>query len=533
MEIRFFTLSQVTDRISQIFAPISTKEFWVKAEMSNSRLRGGHLYLDLVETDSYNNQIAKISCTIWASKLSVIKQRFETSGLEFNPENGLQIGLLCSINYHKLYGISLQAKDADPSVTMGMMELEKQRIINSLNKEQLFELNKNVYLPPLPNKIGLITGDKSAALADFTQTIANSPFGITIYFADSHMQGKQAESSILKALMLFDNSFIDLVVIIRGGGSKSDLYSLDNEKIARRIASMKKPVWTGIGHEIDISVLDYVSNKYFKTPTAVAEEIVNSYKIFSAKLHDARYTFQTVWNKMLTKEKEFIDREVIGIKQGTRKLFEINYSSLKANRHSLSNKVNSRIGAENKNLFRLISQLSSSANQLTFNLKSDNLLYANKIISCSKNFLSLKNNLLIYNKSRFSLSRYLSLINHNKDRVRNYYSWLNGRSQKNINSSKKSLNIILNRFTPKLFLKPLFNQMDILAKQNQLLNSYNPHNLLKKGYSIITDTEGKIIKSFNQIHVGDIFIAELNDGNLKSKVINKENKIHGGKANDV
>ena len=95
------------------------------------------------------------------------------------------------------------------------------------------------------------------------------------------------------------------------------------------------------------------------------------------------------------------------------------------------------------------------------------------------------------------------------------------------------MNIILSRFTPKLFLKPLIIQKDFLSKRNQLLNSYNPNNLLKKGYSIITDTEGKIIKSIDQINVGNDFIAELNDGKLKSKVINKENKIHAGKSNDL
>ena len=412
MEKRFFTLSQITDRISQIFAPISSKEFWVKAEISNSRLRSGHLYFDLVETDPNKNQIAKISCTIWASKLSIIKQRFETAGLEFNPENGLQIGLLCSINYHKLYGISLQAKDADPAVTMGMMELEKQRVIRVLQSEKLFELNKQVYLNPLPSKIGLITGNNSAAYADFTKTISNSPFGISIYFADSLMQGAQTERSILRALSLFDNSNVDLVALVRGGGSKSDLYSLDNENIARKIAYMSKPVWTGIGHEIDTSVLDYVSNKSFKTPTAVAEEIVSGYIYFSTFLRTAHKTLQTVWNKVIITEKDFVDREVIGIKQGSRKLFEIHYSSLQATKSELSRKVTYRIGTENKILFRLSSQLSASTNQLTSNLRHNNLLFANKIKSMSNNFLSLKRNSFFNNKSRFSLSRYSNLINN-------------------------------------------------------------------------------------------------------------------------
>lgn len=591
MPNKFFTLSQITDRISAIISPVSNKEFWVKAEISNAKERI-HLYCDLVETDSSNKTIAKITCTIWANDLANIRKKFADVGLEFKAESGIQIGLLCSLNFHSVYGLSLQAKDADPAVTLGQLEIEKQRIIKLLQSENLFEVNKKVYLNPLPNKIGLITGKDSAAYADFTKTISNSPYGISIYFADSHMQGVYSESSILKSLNLFDNSTVDLVVIARGGGSKSDLYSLDNEKIARRIVAMNKPVWTGIGHEIDTSVLDYVSNRSFKTPTAIAEQIISQYKYFNSFLSTAQKTFQTVWNKMLIAEKDFIKREVIGIKQGTRKLFQIKYSNLNSNQSLLSKKVTSRISTHNSALIKISSELKSVALSKTSNLRTKNVMNISKIKDFVKGKLTLNQNDLYNIKSRFNLPRFLtfissfnynlmtkrkSLIIRTKNRLRsntklltnsiyrftpnqflkpvsnkkdylyviksrfnlnrylknikaqlsdlidNSYKLLN-QSKRIVKYKEKDFTAQLNRFSPHLILKPIENQKTILSKQTKLLNSYNPNNLLKKGYSILTNEEGTIVKSISQVKVGQIFVAELNDGKIKANINKKENK---------
>lgn len=524
MSRRFFSLSEITNRISDILAPYSSKYFWVKAEISSFRFRSGNLYCELVESDSKNNPIAKLSCFIWASNLKNIEQKFSTAGLEFRLEDGLMLGLYCKIQYHNLYGLSLHALDADPSVTLGMLELDKQRIINQLRSEGLFEVNKKKYVPPLPNKIGLITGNNSAAQADFYKTISNSPFGIKIYFADSHMQGNLTEKSILKALSIFENSYVDLVIIIRGGGSKLDLYSLDNEFIARKIAKFNKPVWTGIGHETDTSVLDFVANQYFKTPTAVAEEIVSRFNLTAIKLSNSKKSLQNVWNSVLKSQKEFIDREIIGIRQGTRKLLENVSSNLDSNKNKLSEKVVSRISKEQFYINKLHSSLLNLSKSYLIQYRYSLNNYFKEIKLSSYNNLSRNIANFSFLKDQFSFNRFQIRLN----KKHNYHIQLSDslmrKSKNQINSHKSHLMKIIPRFSLSKCLKLIVAQRKINLSRAALINSHDPRNILNRGYAIITDDSGNLIRSISQPQLGVTIVSELNDGIIKSKIFLKEKK---------
>ena len=306
MNKRFFPLSAITTRISELLQPAITKQFWVKAEIASGRERSGSFFCDLIETDAGGKIIAKVAGTIWPQDLAAIRRVFKARNLELLLADGTVVGFCCSLQFSPQYGISLRVIDADPAVTMGEMELKKRAIIERLQQEGLFTPNKERFVPLLPLKIGLITSAGSAAYNDFIKTLRDSGFGFKIYLADAMMQGEQTEKSVLLAVTTLCRLGMEVILVIRGGGSKTDLYFLDNEAIARTIAACQVPVWTGIGHEIDTSVLDYVANQAFKTPTAAADELVARFVQMRRQLDESGNALQTVWAYRLATAQEHL-----------------------------------------------------------------------------------------------------------------------------------------------------------------------------------------------------------------------------------
>jgi exodeoxyribonuclease VII large subunit len=346
MDKRFFPLSAITKRINELLQPAISRQFWVKAEVASGRERAGSFFCDLIETGTNGKISAKLSCTIWPQELTSIRKNFKASNMDLVLSDGTVVGFLCSLRYSPQYGLSLTVLDADPSIAMGEMELKKREIIERLQKEGLFEPNKVCFVPLLPLNIGFITSAGSAAYNDFIQTLTASGFGFKIHLADAMMQGEQTEKSVIKALDKLSFLNVELIVIARGGGSKTDLYYLDNEAIARKIAACPIPVWTGIGHEIDTSVLDYVANKSFKTPTAVAEELTARFVQMRRQLDEATNTLKTVWGYRLRMNQDYLNRAITGIQQGARKLLEVTSSNLREQAQELRIRVKNRITIE-------------------------------------------------------------------------------------------------------------------------------------------------------------------------------------------
>jgi exodeoxyribonuclease VII large subunit len=343
---RFFTLSQVTARIAEIFAPHLGRTFWVRGEISSGRERGGSFYCDLVETGAGGAVAAKLSCTLWSRDLTRIRRKFEEAGLALKLDDGTEVGLLCALQYDPRYGLSLKAQDADPAFALGELELRRRAILLRLEAEGLFAPNKRLAVPLLPQRIGVVTSGTSAAFSDFIKTLTLPAFGFRILLADALMQGAQTEASVLRALDALERLAPDLVVVIRGGGSRTELASLDSEALARRIAACGVPVWTGIGHETDESVLDYVANRRFKTPTAVAEAILDRFVEAARHLETAGNRLGTTWSYRLQGEQRRLERDRTGVRQGTRKLIDVASAQLEQRRQALNLRVQRRLSAE-------------------------------------------------------------------------------------------------------------------------------------------------------------------------------------------
>ena len=176
--------------------------------------------------------------------------------------------------------MSLIISDIDPAFTIGEMAMKRQLIIKKLEQEGVFFMNKELIFPAVPQRIAIISSKNAAGYWDFMNHLQSNSFGYVFYTAliESSLQGTETEHGVISALdkIALHSQLFDLVVIIRGGGSQSDLSWFDNYNIAYYVTQFPLPVITGIGHDKDISVTDMVANRSLKTPTAVADFLIDS-----------------------------------------------------------------------------------------------------------------------------------------------------------------------------------------------------------------------------------------------------------------
>ncbi len=279
--INNFSLSELQERIRESLIDKLPEEYWVRAEVSELKINySGHYYLELTETSSHdNNVIARIRAIIWNRQARLLIPYFKTTAGHDLAE-GLRIMVKVKIEYHSLYGLSLIILDIDPKFTIGDLALKKREIINRLRSDGVIEMNKLLSLPLLPKNIAVISSEKAAGYQDFSDHLINNPYGYT-YEADlfhAAMQGYETSLSIISAFDRINAGPVnyDVVVIVRGGGSQTDLNWFDNYELGYFITQFPIPVITGIGHDKDLSVTDIVANRNCKTPTAAADLIIET-----------------------------------------------------------------------------------------------------------------------------------------------------------------------------------------------------------------------------------------------------------------
>lgn len=264
-------------------------EFWVIAEISELNVNArGHCYIDFIERDELSGKInARQRATVWAFQYSLIKEHFEQ-----NTGQGLGAGLKVlvkvRVGFHVLYGLSFNVLDIDPAYTLGDQARHREQIIARLENDGVIDMNQHAEMPEVIQRIAVVSSQTAAGYGDFfehlTKNSDNYHFHIELFNAT--MQGDQTSRSVVAALdaIYQRESDFDVVLIIRGGGSRSDLVSFDDYDIAFMISQSPIPVLTGIGHERDHSVADMVAWQAFKTPTAVANFIIDKASDFGHKL---------------------------------------------------------------------------------------------------------------------------------------------------------------------------------------------------------------------------------------------------------
>ncbi len=251
---------------------------WVSAEISELKVNySGHCYIDLVEkgADGATPQ-AQVRSVIWRSNYDRIAPQF-THVTGHKLEAGLKILAKVMVNYHEVYGFSLQIVDIDPNYTLGDIQRARQLTIEQLKGDGVWEMNKEAHMPLVLHRIAVVSSPQAAGYQDFTKELSRYTYDIRTTLFEAVMQGAAAEESITSALsdIADRESEFDAVVIIRGGGATSDLACFDSYHICSYITQFPLAVITGIGHDKDVSIADMVAHTSLKTPTAVAGWIVD------------------------------------------------------------------------------------------------------------------------------------------------------------------------------------------------------------------------------------------------------------------
>ncbi len=270
------TLLQLQQRVQRLVAVPETQNVWVTAELSDVAERGGHCYLELIQKDQDGiTALAKARAMIWANNWRYISADFQNqTGQRF--ATGLKVMVRVSASYHPLYGMSLVISAVDPRYTMGDLLQRRREILARLKAMGVLEMNRSLDFPSPTLRIAVVSAAGAAGFGDFMNQLYRSNdlrIRFTVKLFESVMQGDKAPRSIIDSLgrIASESDLWDCVVIIRGGGSTSDLSAFEDFCLAEAVANCPLPVIVGIGHERDVTVLDYVARERVKTPTAAAE----------------------------------------------------------------------------------------------------------------------------------------------------------------------------------------------------------------------------------------------------------------------
>jgi exodeoxyribonuclease VII large subunit len=282
-----YTLLDLNTFIRQVIALNFQKTLWITAEIAQLGQSKGHFYLDLVQKGSGEEIIAQGQATLWATEY---KRLLKKMGLELTAvlQEGLQVKCLVQVEYHERYGLKLNIQDFDPAYTLGQLQLRRRQTLEQLRLEGLLAKNKQLALPQVLQRLAVISSDGAAGLQDFKAHLENNSFGyhFDCQLFNTAVQGKNTETEIMAAAKTIaaQAQAYDGIVIIRGGGSKIDLSAFDGYVLCAALAQMPLPLIVGIGHDIDETVLDKVAHTSLKTPTAVADFILQHNLFFESQV---------------------------------------------------------------------------------------------------------------------------------------------------------------------------------------------------------------------------------------------------------
>ena len=271
-----YSLKELCDWIQEMVENDLPDRYWVCAEIASMSVRG-HCYMELVEKAENGILAAKVRATCWSNVYHLLSAYFlQETGQSLHT--GLQVMLEVSVEYHAVYGLSLNVWNIDPTYTLGDLAKQRQVTIQQLTEDGVMNLQKALQIPSLPRRVAVISSADAAGYGDFCDQLKHNRFGFKFHVQlyPAVVQGDTAARSVVQAL----NSIAaleeewDVVIIIRGGGASTDMSCFDDYNLASHCAQFPLPIIAGIGHTRDVSVVDMVVHTSVKTPTAAAEWLI-------------------------------------------------------------------------------------------------------------------------------------------------------------------------------------------------------------------------------------------------------------------
>ncbi|MDR1524358.1 MAG: exodeoxyribonuclease VII large subunit [Tannerella sp.] len=304
---KVFSLHEVMKSIRDTITGRYKSSFWVKAEMNklNFYTHSGHCYPDLVEKQD-EKTVAQVRAVLWKDDYLRINSLFLNT-LNEPLKDGVKILFLAGILFDPAHGLALHIKDIDPAYTLGDLEREKQETVRRLKDEGIYDRNKSLRIPLLPQRIAVISVETSKGYRDFLEKIENNPDGYRFFhfLFPSLLQGEKVVQSISAQLQRIRKVMhhFDVVAIVRGGGGDIGLSSYNNYLLAKEIAIFPLPVLTGIGHITNETVVEKVACRNLITPTGLADFLILQFRNFSVALGNAEQKTVTLTNRIISRER--------------------------------------------------------------------------------------------------------------------------------------------------------------------------------------------------------------------------------------
>lgn len=455
--------SKINDAITDRF---KGQTFWVIADITNHSYKADKKshYFELVEKGTTTNSIvAKIVGKAWGTGSMHLSDFEKNTGQRFT--NNINVLVLVSVDYHPLYGLSLNVLDIDTNFTLGILEQQRNATLRRLVEENTFIVkegeqyitrNNQIKLRAVIQKVAVISGSNSAGLEDFRHTLESNDFGYVFEIDDypTIVQGDNNAKLFLDKLIEVYRSgkLYDAVVITRGGGAQSDFLIFDNYNIGRGVAKFPIPVITGIGHQKNVTIVDLMAHTQTKTPTKAAEFIIAHNRSFEQHI--------------LSLQKNIVIK--------SQQLFLLHYQSLSNLKSTISNNARNLI-SEHKDALM-------SINQNTINSSKSILYQEHRLLVNMSHQIAGKPRIILYNR----INDIGNIINNLKTFTNQY----------------------------------LRNQKGYLGHYSSSIRMMAPENVLKKGYAIVKVND-KITSNADTIGVGDTIDVILADSIFKTIVKEK------------
>lgn len=300
-----YSLKELCDCIQEVVANDLPDRYWVRAEIASMSVRG-HCYMELVEKADDGILSAKVRATCWSNMYSMLSAYFTQETGE-SLHVGLQVLVEVSVEFHSVYGLSLNIWNIDPTYTIGDLAKQRQATINQLKLDGVMELQQALVLPSLVRRVAVVSSSEAAGYGDFCDQLKNNRFGFNfqVQLYPAVMQGATASRSIINALSAIadQEEEWDVVVIIRGGGASTDLSCFDDYELASHCAQFPLPIVSGVGHTRDVSVVDLVVHRSVKTPTAAAEWLIDRVAVQVERVGEMQLRLQRAVEIKITRER--------------------------------------------------------------------------------------------------------------------------------------------------------------------------------------------------------------------------------------
>jgi exodeoxyribonuclease VII large subunit len=367
--LQSLSLSELNEFIRRVLALNFAEPVWVRAEINQVNQSRGHFYFNLVEKGEDESILAKTDGVLWSNQYRKLRIKLGMA-LDQLLQDGVEVLLYASVDFHERYGLKLVIEDIDPAFTMGKLALKRQETLRRLKAENLLGKNKELPLPAVVQHIAVLSSETAAGYVDFMEQLRSNNFGYAFYTTlyPVAVQGTRVVEEVKNALknLSQEKHKYDAIVIIRGGGSKLDLMGFDEYEVGKAIAESGLPVITGIGHEIDESVADIVANRPLKTPTAVAEFLIQRSLLFENDIINLGQDVHRIGQSLLK-------QELLGLETKRQQVEGIVMHSLQIENYGL-NQMEKTLVTASRSVLNVASQYLQSLDKQVSLLAPDRIL---------------------------------------------------------------------------------------------------------------------------------------------------------------